>query len=334
MPPSERLRIAVAGLGSRGQFHLERLLLRDDCEVVAAVDPASACRERWSKSIPHLAGSLSPGLLQAGRVQAVWLATPDGVTPELVELALQAGCAVVLEPPFGLSPDEVDRLLQRAEAKNQAVVLHLPSRTQTEFRQACRVVRSGRLGRLRSLSRSLWQLAPLEPGGGHPLRLNRQALPWLDQAQQLAGGVSRLVWSRQEPRDSIVCQAPADERAMGRPGGLELLVEFGEATMGWFDLQWNTPAAWDSGWRLRGTRGAWHSSGGTSGDPSGELLEFTDEDGEQEAEDPLEGILRHLRGEGPNPGDWREVASLAWWLGKNKVPNVGPDSDNQISILR
>ena len=316
MPPTERLRIAIAGLGSRGQFHLERLLLRDDCDVVLAADPDSQARERRRGSICHPASELSPGLLESEGIQAVWLATPDQVTPALVELALRAGCAVVLEPPLGCPPTEVDRLLELARARERPVVLHVPGRAQTEFRQACRVVHSGRLGTLRSLSRSLWQLSPPDPGGAPLLRLARQALPWLDQARILAGGSPRLVWSRHESRRAPEASLPRSAAAAGGTGGLELLVEFGPATIGWLDLQWETPAAWDSGWRLRGSDGVWHASGGTTGSPTGELLEFT-LDGEEEGTiDPLDGIFDHLRRKGPNPAAWHEFADLAWWLGQ------------------
>jgi hypothetical protein len=97
-----------------------------------------------------------------------------------------------------------------------------------------------------------------------------------------------------------------------RPGGLEILLDFGPETVAWLDLQWQTPAAWDSGWRLRGTEGVWQPTGGTVASPAGELLEFRAE--EMTPEDSggvYDAIVAHLLGVGPNPGEWRGVSSLS-----------------------
>ena len=308
MNPIDRLRIAVVGLGARGQFHLETLLLREDCQVVLAIDPQAAPRERWRDQVPRLAESLEPGLLQAERVQAVWLATPERTLPGLIEMAVGGGCALVLEPWLQDLDGEVDRLLEWAGDKGCAVVVHLPHRSTSEFRLTRQVRESGRLGAVRSISRSIWQLSPPLLGGESGTALARQLIPWLDQARILAGGGGSVIWSRREGGSEG--SGSNARSAIVRPGGLEILLDFGTETIGWLDLQWQTPAAWDSGWRLRGTEGVWQPTGGTVSSPAGELLEFRADELGQEPGGAYDAVLRSLRGLGPNPGEWREVSAL------------------------
>jgi predicted dehydrogenase len=308
MDASDRLRIALVGLGSRGQFHLETLLLREDCEVVLVVDPVPTLCERWRGQVPRLADCLEPGVLQAERIDAVWLATPEGVLPELIEIAARSRCSVVLEPWLQQREGQVEHQLAWAESEGCAVVVHLPQRVVPEFRQALEVRESGRLGRLRHLSRCVWQLSPRVPGGGSWLTLARHLSPWLDQAQQLAGAEGRVIWSRRDA--SLDSGGDGGEQPLARPGGVQILLEFGPETVGWLDLQWQTPAAWDSGWRLRGTEGTWQPAGGTLASPSGELLEFRTEDTGPDTGGGHGEIVRHLLSRGPNPAKWQDVSQL------------------------
>jgi len=309
MNSTDRIRVAVVGLGARGQFHLESLLLRDDCDVVLAVDPLAASRDRWRGRLPRLEASLELPALQAAGAQVVWLATPDAVLPQAIDRAVRQRCAIVLQPWLDDVGGEVDHSLETAAAAGCEVVVHFPHRMDPEFRETLQVRESGRLGTLRSISRSIWQLSPALTGGEVQTALARQLIPWLDQARTLAGAAGRLIWSRRD--GGLVPEGPATETLLSRPGGLEILLDFGPETVAWLDLQWHTPAACDSGWRLRGTEGVWQPSGGTVASLAGELLEFRAEDVPPAPGGIYDTIFRHLRGLGPNPGEWRDAASLS-----------------------
>jgi predicted dehydrogenase len=310
----DRIRIAVVGLGARGQFHLEALLLREDCEVVLAVDPLPAHRDRWRGRVPRLEAALEPSVLQSARVQAVWLATPESALPELIQLSVRERCGIVLEPWLEDHDGEVDRLLAWGGAAGCPIVVHLPHRVIPEFRQTLQVRESGRLGQLRSISRSIWQLAPASADAEIRSSLARQLIPWLDQARTLAGGGGSLIWSRREVASAV--GGPGDRPHLVRPGGLEILLDFGPETVVWLDLQWQTPAAWDSGWRLRGTEGVWQPTGGTVASPAGELLEFRAEEMTPDSGGVYDAIMGYLLGVGPNPGEWRGVSSLSRLAGQ------------------
>jgi predicted dehydrogenase len=304
----DRLRIALVGLGERGQFHLETLLLREDCEVVLAVDPQAALRERWRGRIPRLETALEPENLSNERVHVVWLATPEEALPGLIDKAIRGRCALVLEPWFQSVDGQIERQLEWAESEGCRVVVHLPHREFPEFRRALQIRKSGRLGQLRHLSRCIWQLSPRLPGGSSWLALARQVGPWLDQALRLAGAEGRVVWSRHEGCLDEGGNGP--DQPMERPGGVQILLEFGSELVGWLDLQWQAPAAWDSGWRLRGTEGVWQPTGGTLASPSGELLEFRSEEPGPDLDGAYDRIVQSLLRRGPNPGEWRDVAQL------------------------
>lgn len=309
MNSTDRIRVAVVGLGARGQFHLETLLLRDDCEVVLAVDPLAPSRDRWRGRLPRLEASLELSALQAAGVQVVWLATPDAALPQAVDRAVRQRCALVLEPWWDDVGGALDRSLETAAAAGCPVVVHFPHRMYPEFRETLQVRESGRLGTLRSISRSIWQLSPALTGGEVRTALARQLIPWLDQAQILAGSDGRLIWSRRDGGHTP--SRPATTTDLVRPGGVEIVLDFGPETVAWLDLQWQAPAASDSGWRLRGTEGVWQPSGGTVASPAGELLEFRAEEVTPAPGGIYDAIFRHLRGLGPNPGEWRDAASLS-----------------------
>lgn len=319
---TDRIRVAVVGLGTRGQFHLETLLLREDCEVVLAVDPQPAPRDRWRGRVPRLEASLEPQSLQSAAVQAVWLATPDAALPQAIDRAVRHRCAIVVEPWLDDVDGAVERSLQAGIAAGCPVVVHLPHRAVPEFREALQILESGRLGTLRSLSRSIWQLSPPRAGGDVRTALARHLIPWLDQAQTLAGTDGRLIWSRRE--GGLAQPEPATRADLTRPGGVELLLDFGPETVAWLDLQWQTPAAWDSGWRLRGTQGVWQPTGGTVASPAGELLEFRADEVGPNPGGGYEAIFRHVRGLGPNPVEWSDAASLSHLVRQILNPPLPP----------
>lgn len=94
------LRVALVGLGEIGRTaHLPAILRRSDVTLVAAVEPDPAQRER-----AHLpAGVPILDRLADADVDAVVLATPPWVTPELAISAARSGKYVLAEKPVATS---------------------------------------------------------------------------------------------------------------------------------------------------------------------------------------------------------------------------------------
>jgi predicted dehydrogenase len=94
------LRVALVGLGEIGRTaHLPALLRRSDVTLVAAVEPDP--RQRARAHLP--AGVPVLDRLDGAEVDAVVLATPPWVTPELAISAARSGKVVLAEKPVATS---------------------------------------------------------------------------------------------------------------------------------------------------------------------------------------------------------------------------------------
>jgi len=133
---SERLRVAVIGVGHLGQHHARLLASMDDVELVAVVDCKPGRAEDVAAKYGTRASAHTDGLV--GRVDAVTVAVPTVSHVEVARPFLERGVAVLVEKPLASSVAEADGLIAAAarsgatlasghtERFNPAVVAALP----------------------------------------------------------------------------------------------------------------------------------------------------------------------------------------------------------------
>jgi predicted dehydrogenase len=242
--PTAPLRIGVVGLDRIGAYHLERLSLRDDIQVVATHDPDPA----RAATLPPCAGEYRPrweSLLENPAVELVLL--PAGTqqlrTPQALQ-ALDAGRHVALTVPLAGSTAEADALLDTARRSGRVLAALPFHRWNDDFRTAAGELESGSLGRLRSAKCLLWQyragaeqLAPLDAVGPE----------LLDQMLRIFDA---------PPQDVTARVALSSE---GRQTGFTLALGFGDDRSGLLDVDFAAIAPHRSGWVLQGTKGAWQN---------------------------------------------------------------------------
>lgn len=88
-------------------------------------------------------------VLERDDVQGVLIATPDHWHAALALAALHAGKAVYCEKPLTLTVEEGQRLVDAVRRTCGLLLVGTQQRSSRRFQQACELVRSGRLGRLR-----------------------------------------------------------------------------------------------------------------------------------------------------------------------------------------
>ena len=235
------LRIAVVGLDRIGAYHLERLSLRDDIEVVATHDP-DATR---TSLLPPCGGEFYPSwesLLAGAAVEAVLLiGRPEFRTPLAVQ-ALDAGKHVAVPLPLAGSTADADALVAAAR-NSQRVLAALPfHRWNDDFRTAAAELASGKLGRLRAAKCLVWQYRAHEE---QPLDAVGPEL--LDQMIQLFDA----------PPQEITARVAATRE--GRQTGFTLIAGFGDGRTGLLDVDFAAIAPQRSGWVLQGSDGAWQN---------------------------------------------------------------------------
>lgn len=121
-----KIGIGVIGVGGRGRSHVELLLYREDCEVVAINDidqqSIDACKNQFtklSKPLPSVYLTGETGyheLVKDPKVDAIIVATPWEWHTEMCVAAMKAGKYVATEVCGGFSLDECWELVNTHEA--------------------------------------------------------------------------------------------------------------------------------------------------------------------------------------------------------------------------
>ena len=145
------IRIAVAGMGVRGQDWVREVKAAPAFELVACVDVDSGALQRASarfgissdRCFTHLTKAL-----EAGKCDAMIVVTPPDCHATTCETALTREVAVLVEKPFTLRLSEAVRLVSLADTKNTPLLVAQNYRYLRSFRTVKRVVDEGLLGRI------------------------------------------------------------------------------------------------------------------------------------------------------------------------------------------
>jgi len=187
-PPSERVQVGVIGVGGQGTFNLKALQKEKTAEVVAICDVDKDHLEK-ARSLagkddrPFLAFSDYRRMLDDKSIDAVLVATPDHWHALTTIDACLAGKDVYCEKPLGLTIDEGKEMVEAARKTRRIVQTGSQQRSDDRFRMACEMVRSGQLGRIKTVKVSLPAVnfkGPAVPDSTPPPQLDYQT--WLGPA--------------------------------------------------------------------------------------------------------------------------------------------------------
>jgi predicted dehydrogenase len=160
----EPVRIAVAGLGFMGCAHLQALARIPSARVVAVMDRDE---ERLAGDLSKSGGNLGiPGLrmdfsgmrlyrdfaelVADDGVDALDLCVPTHLHAEWTIEALRRGRHVIVEKPMALRFEDAARMCEEAALAGRVLMVAHVLRFMPAYTQLSAVVRSGRLGRVRS----------------------------------------------------------------------------------------------------------------------------------------------------------------------------------------
>lgn len=165
-----KLNFAIIGTGLRGQDHLEGILKRDDCEVVAIADPeprmlaaALLLIEKAGRPKPKVFGNGPQdyhNLLKEKSVDAVIIASPWEFHTEQCVAAMRAGKAVGTEVCGAFSLDECWQLVNVQEETGAPFMFLENVNYRRDVMAVMNMVRQGLFG----------ELIHLEGGYQHDLR--------------------------------------------------------------------------------------------------------------------------------------------------------------------
>jgi predicted dehydrogenase len=167
--PSNRLAVGCVGVGPQGQGDMSNFLNQADARVVAVCDvkkdQLAQTKDMVNKHYQNQDCATFEDfreLLARQDIDVVLVATPDHWHIPVTLAAMRAGKDVYCEKPLGLSLQEHQTLRQVAREKGRIFQFGTQQRSQDQFRQACELVRNGRIGKLRHIN--VW--APGSAPGG------------------------------------------------------------------------------------------------------------------------------------------------------------------------
>jgi predicted dehydrogenase len=170
---SERVRIAVIGLRSRGLDHLKLFSAEPDAEVVAICDVDDAMIAKAMERIPSAGGKAPRAekdfrrLLDDKSIDAVTIATPDHWHGLMTVVACQASKDVYVEKPVSHNVVEGRRMVEAARKYRRVVQAGTQRRSAPWVAEAVGRVRDGAIGKVGMARAWIHQVRP-SIGHGRP----------------------------------------------------------------------------------------------------------------------------------------------------------------------
>ena len=159
-------RVAMIGCGGMGRLHIRSLLRQSDTTHIAVVcEPAPAAYAATAELFQQ--GGLEPPPNQpdldrllaeyAGRLDVAFIVTPHAYHHDQARACLEAGLDVLLEKPMVMNAAEARSLIEARDRTGRLLVVAFPGSLSPQIRTAVRLLRSGELGALLSISATVWQ---------------------------------------------------------------------------------------------------------------------------------------------------------------------------------
>jgi predicted dehydrogenase len=166
---AERVRMAMIGCGGMARHHLRTILKQTDTtEVTVLCEPSPAAMEETSKLFVEAGLEVPPNEPDLGKLladyagphqglDAAFIITPHNVHHDQAKACLEAGLDVLLEKPMVMSAAEARSLIQTRDETGKLLVVAFNGSLSPEIRESVRLLRSGELGKLLSISATIWQ---------------------------------------------------------------------------------------------------------------------------------------------------------------------------------
>jgi xylose dehydrogenase (NAD/NADP) len=149
---SSQVRFGVIGAGRVARTHVVPAILNADQAVLWAA--ASREKHRAEALGPQQAYDSYDALLQDPGVDAVYIATHNGLHRELVLAALERGAHVLCEKPLGRTAAECEEMVAAADASGCLLMEAFMYRYHPQLRKAQELVRASAIGELKVVEAS------------------------------------------------------------------------------------------------------------------------------------------------------------------------------------
>jgi predicted dehydrogenase len=180
---SDRLRIAIVGLGGMGNQHLQWFAALPEVEVVALCD---VDKDHLDKALKTLS-TLQPGSKAAGYtdfrrvldrkdIDAISCATPDHWHAQIATLAFESGKDVYGEKPLSYDVGEGRRMLKSLNRHDRIFQMGTQIHAGDNYHRIVEIIRSGALGKIHTVR--LWKTGAPPDLGQPQIQAPPPSLDW------------------------------------------------------------------------------------------------------------------------------------------------------------
>jgi predicted dehydrogenase len=317
--PLKPVRVAVVGLGRAGLAHATLLSSVPQCELVAVMDRRGEARAR-TRGLGYRArafGSLKK-MLAVARPDAVFVCSPQHERAAAARGALEAGAAVFVEHPFGVTLDEAEAVAAKAVATGLPLACACGLAFTPVFRRAEEALAAGVLGEIRQARSSMFVSRVFD--AKHPVHHEPGPIAGGVLAQIASELLFLLVWYLGVP---VEARATSNRIYGGIEDELHAMMKLASGVEVGLDCSWSVP-----GYPEPATVVELEGENGT--------LLISDDGIEADLKEARAGLgsghTRIRSAELPQPAafDWdgdamylMDAAFLAWATGGTAVPNQG-----------
>jgi predicted dehydrogenase len=200
--PSDKVNVAVIGVGGQGLHNARALFQEEDCQIIAVADPA----EEWDLSAFYYGGKAGWGpvrveieqtyaertpnsvcaayedfrvmLEKEKAIDAVLIATPDHVHAYASIYAMKAGKHVYCEKPLTHSVEEARTVARVARETGVATQMGNQGRSGEGYRQTVEWIRDGAIGAVREVHAWSGSSRPWRPTAPEEVSSRPPGLNW------------------------------------------------------------------------------------------------------------------------------------------------------------
>jgi predicted dehydrogenase len=159
-----KARMALIGVGGMARYHIRQILKQSDTtEIVVMCEPLDDHYELAVKLFEDAGQPVPPNekdlrkLLRGYALDSAFIVTPHVFHFEQTCDCLETGLDVLLEKPMVMNAHEAKRLIDTRDKTGKLLVVAFPGSLSPSIRSAVNLLRSGDLGRLISISATVWQ---------------------------------------------------------------------------------------------------------------------------------------------------------------------------------
>ena len=157
---TEDLKLLVVGIGSIGRRHSDVLYSILGCRNITVWDPLPERAQEHAAKYPGMqtVATLEEGLAQ--KPDAVFICSPPALHMLQAEIAINAGCHVMVEKPLALNLESLERVKKLAEENGKMVSVALCNRYHKGLQRVKEIVDSGKLGKIINIRGSMGEFFP------------------------------------------------------------------------------------------------------------------------------------------------------------------------------